>query len=85
MTNPRIAIGHDYITQRGGAVHAIWGTLLITLTAAIISVPTAVTGWFGQNVPYPGFQAHSGLVMSVVITVALSGGLYAIFRHNDWL
>lgn len=53
--------------------------------AAIISVPTAVTGWFGQNVPYPGFQAHSGLVMSVVIIVVLSGGLYAIFRHNDWL
>lgn len=53
--------------------------------AAIISVPTAVTGWFGQNVPYPGFQAHSGLVMSVVLIVALSGGLYAIFRHNDWL
>lgn len=22
--------------------------------AAIIAVPTAVTGWFGQNVPYPG-------------------------------
>lgn len=53
--------------------------------AAIISVPTAVTGWFGQNVPYPGFQAHSGLVMSVVIIVVLSAGLYAIFRRNDWL
>lgn len=23
--------------------------------AAIIAVPTAVTGYFGQNVPYPGF------------------------------
>ena len=27
----------------------------LTGWAAIIAVPTAVTGWFGQNVPYPGF------------------------------
>ena len=53
--------------------------------AAIIAVPTAVTGWFGQNVPYPGFQQHSGLVMSVVLMVALSGALWAIFKKRDWL
>ncbi|MFT4109401.1 magnesium transporter CorA family protein, partial [Propionicimonas sp.] len=29
--------------------------------AAIIAVPTAVTGWFGQNVPYPGYMAPYGL------------------------
>ena len=28
--------------------------------AAIISVPTAVTGYFGQNVPYPGFGKEWG-------------------------
>ena len=26
----------------------------LTAWAAIIAIPTAVTGWFGQNVPYPG-------------------------------
>jgi magnesium transporter len=25
----------------------------LTSWAAIIAVPTAITGWFGQNVPYP--------------------------------
>jgi len=28
----------------------------LTAWAAIFAVPTAVTGWFGQNVPYPGSQ-----------------------------
>ena len=27
----------------------------ITAWVAIVAVPTAVTGFFGQNVPYPGF------------------------------
>lgn len=53
--------------------------------AAIIAVPTAITGWFGQNVPYPGFQNMTGLWMSVVLIVVLSGLLYVVFRRNDWL
>ncbi len=28
---------------------------------AIIAVPTAVTGWFGQNVPYWGFDSDAGV------------------------
>lgn len=53
--------------------------------AAIIAVPTAVTGWFGQNVPYPGFEKYSGLVMSILLMVGLSGALYWTFRRRDWL
>ena len=53
--------------------------------AAIIAVPTAVTGWFGQNVPYPGFGQPSGVWVSVGLIAVLSGSLYAIFRRRDWL
>jgi len=53
--------------------------------AAIIAVPTAVTGWFGQNLPYPGFARASGLVASAVLIVALSALLYAVFRRRGWL
>lgn len=52
---------------------------------AIIAIPTAVTGWFGQNVPYPGFARPLGLWLSVVLIVGLAGGLYAAFRRKDWL
>jgi len=53
--------------------------------AAIIAVPTAVTSWFGQNVPYPGYEAVSGLIMSVVLIAVGSLGLFLLFRRIDWL
>jgi len=57
----------------------------LTAWAAIIAVPTAVTGYFGQNVPYPGFAQHSGFVLSVVVIAGLALGLYASFKYRDWL
>ena len=57
----------------------------LTSWAAIIAVPTAVTGFFGQNVPYPGFNAHSGFYASVVLMVVIATGLYLTLKHRDWL
>ena len=57
----------------------------LTAWAAIIAVPTAVTGYFGQNVPYPGFAQHSGFVLSVAVIVVLALGLYVSFKRRDWL
>ncbi|HVQ90715.1 MAG TPA: magnesium transporter CorA family protein [Mycobacteriales bacterium] len=53
--------------------------------AAIIAVPTAVTGFYGQNVPYPGYGQWSGFVASVVVTVVLGVGFYLGFRRQGWL
>ncbi len=53
--------------------------------AAIIAVPTAVTGWFGQNLPYPGYMAGYGLLQSVVVIVLGTVGLYVLFRRVDWI
>lgn len=52
---------------------------------AIIAVPTAVTGWFGQNLPYPGFADPSGLLQSVVLILIGTVGLYILFRRVDWI
>jgi magnesium transporter len=60
-------------------------TKKVTSWAAIIAVPTAVTGFYGMNVPYPGFAQHSGFVTSVVLLVALSASLYLLFKRLDWL
>ncbi len=57
----------------------------LTGWAAIIAVPTAVTGWFGQNVPYPGFAEPSGLILSVVVITTLAGALYISFRRRGWI
>lgn len=53
--------------------------------AAIIAVPTAITGWFGQNVPYPGFSEPFGLWLSFGTIIVAAGGLYLVFRKLDWV
>ena len=57
----------------------------VTGWAAIIAVPTAVTGFYGQNLPYPGFQQTWGFWVSTVVLVVFSCGLYIAFRRKDWL
>ncbi len=57
----------------------------VTSWAAIIAVPTAITGFYGQNVPYPGFASHWGFWFSTALIIVLSGGLYRGFRRRDWL
>jgi magnesium transporter len=57
----------------------------LTSWAAIIAVPTAVTGFFGQNVPYPGFQQQAGFYGSLAIMVLIGLALYVSFRRRGWL
>lgn len=57
----------------------------VTSWAAIIAVPTAITGFYGQNVPYPGFARHWGFWFSTALIIALSTTLYWAFRRNDWI
>lgn len=53
--------------------------------AAIIAVPTAITGWFGQNIPYPGFAHVSGLWMSALLISSMTAFLYWTFKRLNWL
>jgi len=57
----------------------------ITAWVAIVAVPTAVTGFFGQNVPYPGFGTKAGVIASVAIMLIMALTLYIIFRRKKWL
>ena len=70
------------LTIQGNRMNSIMKK--VTSWAAIIAAPTAVTGWYGMNVPYPGFDRHAGFVTSMVLLVVLSGGLY-LFKRLDWL
>jgi magnesium transporter len=72
-----------HLTVRGNRLNVIMKQ--VTSWAAIIAVPTAVTGFYGQNVPYPGFGHTSGFWVSTAIMVMLSVGLYVVFRRKDWL
>ena len=57
----------------------------VTSWAAIIAVPTAITGFYGQNLPYPGSATHWGVLVSTALIAALSTVLYAAFKRKDWL
>jgi Mg2+ and Co2+ transporter CorA len=57
----------------------------ITAWVAIVAVPTAVTGFFGQNVPYPGFGTRAGVIASVSLMLVMALVLYLVFRHKKWL
>ena len=53
--------------------------------AAIIAVPALVTGYYGMNVPYPGYLRTWGVVVSTALIVGACIGLYWLFRRIDWL
>jgi magnesium transporter len=71
------------LTEQGNRMNMIMKK--VTSWAAIIAVPTAITGWYGQNVPYPGFGKTVGLISTSVLIVVFAVGLYVLFRRKDWL
>jgi magnesium transporter len=57
----------------------------ISAWVAIIAVPTAVTGFMGQNVPYPGFGTPQGFYASSTVMILMAIVLYTFFRRKKWL
>jgi magnesium transporter len=72
-----------HLTVRGNRLNVIMKQ--VTSWAAIIAVPTAVTGFYGQNVPYPGFGHVTGFWTSSLLTLGLAVGLFIVFRRKDWI
>ena len=50
----------------------------VTSWAAIIAVPTAITGFYGKNLPYPGFSEQAGF--DTAVGVMLVAGDRALLR-----
>ncbi|MFJ4222122.1 magnesium transporter CorA family protein [Curtobacterium luteum] len=73
-TNLGIASNHQNVVMKK-----------VTGWAAIIAIPTAITGFFGQNVKFPGMSQWSGLFLSLGLIVATSLVLYRVFKSKDWL
>lgn len=71
------------LTIQGNRLNVI--TKQVTSWAAIIAVPTAITGFYGQNLPFPGFSETSGFISSTILIAALSLTLFLIFKRKNWL
>lgn len=72
-----------HINQQGFRLNDIMKK--ITSWAAIIAVPTMITGFYGQNVPYPGFSQPLGFWTSTAAILVASSILYLIFKKKGWL
>jgi magnesium transporter len=57
----------------------------VTSWAGIIAVPTLITGFYGMNVPYPGENQPSGVVVSTLLSLVTSAVLYVYFKRRGWL
>ncbi len=57
----------------------------LTAWAAIIAIPTFVTGFFGQNVPFPGDGQEWGFLVSIGAMLIIASILYIVFRRKEWL
>jgi magnesium transporter len=71
------------LTIQGNRLNVI--TKKVTSWAAIIAVPTLITGYYGMNVPYPGFSERVGFAISVFVIVIAAVVLYLVFKRKDWL
>jgi magnesium transporter len=71
------------LSEQGNELNII--TRKLAAWAAIIAVPTAVTGWYGQNVPYPGYSQEWGFATSTIMIIVLAGTLYLVLRRRGWL
>lgn len=67
-------IRETYLTIQGNRMNLVMKK--VTSWAAIIAVPTAITGFYGQNIPFPGFGVHWGFWVSSGLIVGVSLGLY---------
>jgi magnesium transporter len=71
------------LTIQGNRLNVI--TKKVTGWAAIIAVPTLITGYYGMNVPYPGFGKAAGFALSIAAIAGAGLVLYLIFKRKDWL
>jgi magnesium transporter len=61
-------------------------TKKISAWAAILIVPTLITGIYGMNFDYmPELHWIFGYPLALALMVSISVGLYAVFRHVRWL
>ena len=53
--------------------------------AAVIAAPTLITGFYGQNVPFPGIGNYAGTITSIAAMTVLTIGVYLLPRRRHWI
>ena len=58
---------------------------VLTIFSVVMLPLTFITGFFGMNVHFPGFNSIHGFVATIVAMVVVVAGMLAFFRYKRWL
>jgi magnesium transporter len=66
--------------------HAQNDILYVLTIFTVVMLPlTFITGFFGMNVKFPGFDTWAGFVATVGLMVVILVGMLGFFRYKRWL
>ncbi|MET0417336.1 MAG: magnesium transporter CorA family protein [Actinoplanes sp.] len=71
------------LAEQGNMLNVV--TRKLAAWAAIIAVPTAITGYFGQNLPFWGYEKFWGFLLSLTLVTISASGLFLFLKRRDWL
>ena len=58
---------------------------MLTIFSVFMLPLTFLTGIFGMNVHFPGFDTTSGFIAAILAMVVVVGGMLGFFRWKKWL
>jgi magnesium transporter len=58
---------------------------VLTIFSVVMLPLTVITGFFGMNVHFPGFNSVHGFIATIVAMVVVVVGMLAFFRYKRWL
>jgi Mg2+ and Co2+ transporter CorA len=58
---------------------------VLTIFSVVMLPLTFITGFFGMNVSFPGFDSVGGFLATVVAMVIIVISMLGFFRYKRWL
>ena len=58
---------------------------VLTIFSVVMLPLTFITGFFGMNVHFPGFNSSNGFIVTLVAMVIVVGAMLGFFRWKKWL
>jgi magnesium transporter len=58
---------------------------VLTSVTILLAVPTLIVSIYGMNVGLPGAQSPRAFIGLTALSVAVTGGLFVLFRRKNWL
>jgi magnesium transporter len=58
---------------------------VLTIFSVVMLPLTFITGFFGMNVHFPGFDSATGFIATIALMAAIVVGMLGFFRYKRWL